>query len=149
MSEILGENAPPNERRERSYKKYASPFVWGQMASWYKQTIVSPEASLSQDRRGTLSYPLIRSIMYPITLFRRSEYPYEKKSRAYFFKMLKEKPANSWPPARGCDLSFKNPYKLYGTLLFENVHSRNRLSGLLVKDTLLESCLSVTYSPLG
>jgi len=34
------------------------------MASWFKQTIVCPEASLSQDRRGTLSYPLIRSIMY-------------------------------------------------------------------------------------
>jgi [histone H3]-lysine4 N-trimethyltransferase ATXR3 len=64
MSEIMGEKAPHNERREKSCKKYASPFVWGQMASWYKQTIVCPEASLSQDRRGTLSYPLIRSVMY-------------------------------------------------------------------------------------
>lgn len=38
--------------------------MWGQAVSWYKQTIVCPEASLSQDRRGTLSYPLIKSIMY-------------------------------------------------------------------------------------
>jgi hypothetical protein len=34
------------------------------MVSWFKQTIVNPEASLSQDRRGTLSYPLINSILY-------------------------------------------------------------------------------------
>ena len=63
MSEILGDKSPVNEKRERTSKKYASPFVWGQMASWFKQTIVCPEASLSQDRRGTLSYPLISSIL--------------------------------------------------------------------------------------
>jgi hypothetical protein len=65
LSDILGEKGAPNERRERSKKKYSGPFVWGQVVSWYKQTIVCPEASLSQDRRGTLSYPLIKSIMYP------------------------------------------------------------------------------------
>ena len=42
VSEILGEQGHANERRERSRKKYAGPFVWGQMASWYKQTIVCP-----------------------------------------------------------------------------------------------------------
>lgn len=63
LSDILGEKGHPNERKEKSKKKYASPFAWGQVASWYKQTIVCPEASLSQDRRGTLSYPLIKSIM--------------------------------------------------------------------------------------
>lgn len=42
MSEILGEPGKPNERREKSRKKYSSPFMWGQMASWYKQTIVCP-----------------------------------------------------------------------------------------------------------
>ena len=63
LSDILGEKGHANERKEKSKKKYASPFAWGQVASWYKQTIVCPEASLSQDRRGTLSYPLIKSIM--------------------------------------------------------------------------------------
>lgn len=63
MSDILGEKGHANERKERSKKKYSSPFVWGQVVSWFKQTIVCPEASLSQDRRGTLSYPLIKSIM--------------------------------------------------------------------------------------
>ena len=62
--------------------------------------------------------------------------------------MIREKPANSWPPARACDLSFKNPYKLYGTLLFENVHSRDKLLGHLPKDSLLESCLEVINAPL-
>lgn len=63
VSEITGERGHSNERKERNRKKYPSSFVWGQMASWFKQTIVCPEASLSQDRRGTLSYPLIRSVM--------------------------------------------------------------------------------------
>lgn len=66
VSEITGERVHANERKEKSKKKYASPFVWGQLASWYKQTIVCPEASLSQDRRGTLSYPIIKSIMYKL-----------------------------------------------------------------------------------
>ena len=62
--------------------------------------------------------------------------------------MIKEKPTGSWPPAKGCDLSFKNPYKLYGTMLFESVHSREKLLGELPKETLLESCLFLIDSPL-
>jgi hypothetical protein len=62
--------------------------------------------------------------------------------------MLREKPANSWPPARGCDLSFKNPHKLYGTILFENIHSKDKLAGRLPKETLLESCLGAIDGPL-
>jgi hypothetical protein len=62
-SEITGQAASYNEKKEKTKKKYSSPFVWGQMVSWFKQTIVCPEASLSQDRRGTLSYPLIKSAL--------------------------------------------------------------------------------------
>ena len=62
--------------------------MWGQLVSWFKQTIVCPEASLSQDRRGTLSYPLIDSIMYQSTSHRTSDYPYEKQSRRDFHRQL-------------------------------------------------------------
>lgn len=45
-------------------RKYSSLFVWGQLVAWYKQTIAQPQASLSQDRRGTLSYPTLETIVY-------------------------------------------------------------------------------------
>lgn len=59
--EITGKPSD-NKVVEKIRKRYSSQFVWGQLVSWFKQTIVSPEASLSQDRRGTLSYPMIKSI---------------------------------------------------------------------------------------
>jgi hypothetical protein len=31
--------------------------VWAQLSSWYKQTVYDPTASLSAERRGTLSLP--------------------------------------------------------------------------------------------
>jgi len=38
-------------------KKYQQHFAWGQLVSWFKQTIYDPSASLSADRRGTMSLP--------------------------------------------------------------------------------------------
>lgn len=38
-------------------RRYAGQYIWGQLVSWYKQTIYSPEASLSADRRGVMSLP--------------------------------------------------------------------------------------------
>lgn len=63
-------------------RKYSSLFVWGQLVAWYKQTIAQPQASLSQDRRGTLSYPTLETIVYFIDLFSRSSsYPFEGNNR--------------------------------------------------------------------
>ena len=42
-------------------KQYSPEFMWGQLVSWYKQTIYNPSASLSADRRGTFSLPSIDS----------------------------------------------------------------------------------------
>ena len=38
-------------------KEYDSQYIWGQLVVWYKQTVDKPNASLSADRRGTLSVP--------------------------------------------------------------------------------------------
>ena len=38
-------------------KKYRPGFLWGQLVSWFKQTIYDPSASLSADRRGSMSLP--------------------------------------------------------------------------------------------
>lgn len=42
-------------------KRYRPQFLWGQLVSWFKQTIYDPSASLSADRRGTLSLPDLES----------------------------------------------------------------------------------------
>ncbi len=45
-------------------KRYGPWFMWGQLSGWYKQTVYDPTASLSAERRGTLSLPDIDSC-YP------------------------------------------------------------------------------------
>lgn len=42
-------------------KKYGPGFLWGQLNGWYKQTVFDPTASLSAERRGTISMPDIES----------------------------------------------------------------------------------------
>lgn len=42
-------------------KKYGPGFVWGQLNGWYKQTVFDPTASLSAERRGTISLPDVES----------------------------------------------------------------------------------------
>ena len=44
-------------------KEYDSQYVWGQLVGWNKQTVEQPNASLSADRRGTLSIPDITSFL--------------------------------------------------------------------------------------
>ena len=41
--------------------RYRPLFIWGQLVGWYKQTVYDPSASLSADRRGTLSLPDVES----------------------------------------------------------------------------------------
>lgn len=47
----------------KSTKDYEPPYVWGQLIGWFKQTVDKPNASLSADRRGTLSYPDLESFI--------------------------------------------------------------------------------------
>lgn len=42
-------------------KRYGSTFIWGQLSGWFKQTVYDPTASLSAERRGTISLPDIES----------------------------------------------------------------------------------------
>ena len=41
----------------KSKKEYNAAYVWGQLCYWYKQTVDKPNASLTTDRKGTLSLP--------------------------------------------------------------------------------------------
>lgn len=42
-------------------KVYRPLYVWGQLSSWFKQTVNDPTASLSAERRGTLALPDVES----------------------------------------------------------------------------------------
>ena len=47
----------------KGIKEYDPSYIWGQLIGWYKQTVDKPNASLSADRRGTLSMPDIDSFL--------------------------------------------------------------------------------------
>jgi [histone H3]-lysine4 N-trimethyltransferase ATXR3 len=47
----------------KGQKEYDSQYIWGQLVGWYKQTVDKPNASLSADRRGTLSIPDVQSFI--------------------------------------------------------------------------------------
>lgn len=54
------QSAPRSQGRSASsalVKKYGALFIWGQLSGWFKQTVYDPTASLSAERRGTLSLP--------------------------------------------------------------------------------------------
>lgn len=53
---------PTKHRRSVLCKKYGPLFVWGQLNAWYKQTVYDPSASLSAERRGTISLPDIECV---------------------------------------------------------------------------------------
>ena len=95
-------------------KSYKGTMLWGQLVGWFKQTVVNPEASLSQDRRGTLSNPVFSGSFINVGL----EYPFQKKTepvleaRLDFLTHLKKKPSYSWPP-QAAKWSYKNPQKSY------------------------------------
>ena len=44
-------------------KEYDSTFILGQLAGWFKQTVDKPNASLSAEKRGTLTYPDLESFI--------------------------------------------------------------------------------------
>ncbi len=58
--------------------------LWGQLGGWFKQTVVNPEASLSQDRRGTLSYPSFEGFSQIQTF----DYPFQKGNNKVFIFLL-------------------------------------------------------------
>ena len=100
-------------------KSYKGTMLWGQLVGWFKQTVVNPEASLSQDRRGTLSNPVFSGSFVHVSL----DYPFQKKTepvleaRIDFLSHIKRKPSYSWPP-QAAKWSYKNPQKSSDLTLF-------------------------------
>jgi hypothetical protein len=98
----------------KGFKEYDRFYIWGQLVGWFKQTVDKPNASLSAERRGTLSYPEIDSFFVNSTRAKHQprlsnifNYPYG--SRKTFYNKLLDNPSMMWPV--GNDWSFKNRNK--------------------------------------
>jgi hypothetical protein len=87
-------------------KKYQQHFCWGQLVSWFKQTIYDPSASLSADRRGTMSLP------DPESAYSKPG-AYQKNERKILLAHLEKNCDRSWPTT--WRWSFRNPAKVYGS----------------------------------
>jgi len=94
-------------------KKYQSGFAWGQLVGWFKQTVSDPSASLSAERRGSLSLPDIETCFH-----KEPDVSKFNKSRKDMSKKIKEKPDGMWPV--GWPYSFKNKEKIYGSPWFDD-----------------------------
>ena len=88
---------------------------------WYKQTVDKPNASLSAERRGTLSYPELESFFVKDDNEKIFNYPCGGKEN--FYSKLIENTSLMWPV--GNDWSFKNKFKVYGTVQFDAVYYEN------------------------
>ena len=91
-------------RASNNCKKYSSHFIWGQLVAWFKQTIYDPSASLSADRRGTVSLP------DPESAYVGGYLSYPKKDRLLLLEHLTKSPSRYWPTT--WQWSFKNPQKV-------------------------------------
>ena len=88
-------------------KKYQPHFTWGQTVSWFKQTIYDPSASLSADRRGTMSLP------DPESAYAGKPGVYGKSERKAMLAQLDKAADKQWPTT--WQWSFRNPGKVYGS----------------------------------
>ena len=99
-------------------KRYQPHFTWGQMVSWFKQTIYDPSASLSADRRGCMSLP------DPESAYADHKGEYAKKERRVLLAQLARAPDKMWPTA--WIWSFRNPGKVYGSPFIDDAIATSR-----------------------
>ena len=97
-------------------KKYQAHYPWGQMCSWFKQTIYDPTASLSAERRGTMSLPDVESAY--------NNGAYMRTDRKQLFRILRENASRNWPTTM--QWSFKNHAKMYGSPWFDDALRETR-----------------------
>ena len=92
-------------------KTYRPLYVWGQLSGWFKQTVNDPTASLSAERRGTLSLPDIDSCF-------SGKGRYGAKERSDLIEHLSRRPDAMWKA--GTLWSFKNESKVYGSPMLDS-----------------------------
>lgn len=109
----LGKRVNPMRVVYDERKKYQAGFVWGQLSGWYKQTVSDPSASLSAERRGTISLPDFASC------FGKGKNTYKDRKR--IIEYATKTPHAMWPT--GTIWSFRNKNKVYGSPWLDRVIS--------------------------
>lgn len=97
-------------------KKYSAMHIQGTLCGWYKQTVEKPAASLSADKRGTLTLSCIEN---------PADLEYSGKFRTILLGHLKEKPSSAWPTKANMKYpwgNFTNKAKVLGTPMFDSVY---------------------------
>ena len=102
-------------------KKYGPWYIWGQLHGWFKQTVYDPTASLSADRRGTVSLPDIESCYAPLPPGTAASLPprprYTLRDRTATLDHIAARPDAMWRV--GTLWSFRNEAKIYGSPWFD------------------------------
>ncbi|GMH38444.1 hypothetical protein BSKO_06328 [Bryopsis sp. KO-2023] len=111
-------------------KKYSVHFIWGQLVMWFKQTVNDPTASLSADRRGTLSLPDIESC------YSSGRARYASKDRGIMLEQIEKRPDAMWK--FGSMFSFRNEHKVYGSPMFDSMWRGEAIGGEGGLKTLVE-----------
>lgn len=91
-------------------KVYRPTYIWGQLSGWFKQTVSDPTASLSAERRGTVSLPDIECCF-------GSKGRYGIKERNELLEHLERRPDSSWKA--GSIWSFRNESRVYGSPMLD------------------------------
>jgi hypothetical protein len=102
--------AKKHEKHPALRKSYRPTYIWGQLSSWFKQTVNDPTASLSADRRGCISLPDVDSAF-------KTGYQYVHKDRKQMLDQLETKPDTMW--RTGTIWQFKNDSKCYGSPMLD------------------------------
>ena len=99
----------------RGCKEYDPGYVWGQLIGWFKQTVDKPNASLSADRRGTLSMPDLESFLVTPNMLqpfndkqKLSDYQLELDEESPELKLLKKHGTKSRPMDAASEMALAN-----------------------------------------
>lgn len=90
---------------------------------WYKQTVNDPTASLSAERRGSLSLPDIESC------YNRNHGSYISKDRKLLLEQLQNRPDAMWKV--GTIFCFRNETKTYGSPMLDSILSHVPLTEIV------------------
>jgi hypothetical protein len=99
-------------------KVYQQQYVWGQCMYWMRQTIESPNSSLSAERRGTIALPDISSC-YATTRHKNISKLYNKQNRSMLIDHLKTKSSSQWPTKWHWKFRWPMKNRFYGSPWFD------------------------------
>lgn len=100
---------PNNPKHQYKPKSYNPQYIWGQLSFWDRQTIKTPDASLTAARYGTCVIPDVGCC------FRSSQKVYNRKD---WLRQIEEKPYAQWP--NRWHWSYRNPHGIYGSVAVDH-----------------------------